>query len=277
MEQRRPVVGLPARTHPATDPAARHRIVTVHGFTQTGRSWDPLLPLLRRYGEVVTVDAPGHGDASDLDLGHGEAADALLATGGKAVYVGYSMGGRLCLRLAVDHVDAVEALVLVSATAGIADPEARRQRQDDDDDLAARIETIGVDAFLTEWLARPLFARLPAARAGTEDRRRNTTAGLASSLRRCGTGAQEPLWDRLEVLRAHAVPTLVVTGAADPRFVEIGDRLVDAIGPTAEHVTVADAGHVVHLERPDAWSAVVGPWLDRLADQPPSAAISSGE
>lgn len=278
MEQRRPTAGLPSRTHPATDPnAADHRIVAVHGFTQTGRSWDPLLPALRRLGDVVTVDAPGHGDASTIDFDQAAAADALLATGGRAVYIGYSMGGRLCLRLAVDHVDAVDALVLVSATAGIADPAERAARRQDDDRLAARIEEIGVEAFLDEWLAKPLFARLPPERAGTEDRRRNTPGGLASSLRRCGTGAQDPLWDRLHVLRARAVPVLVVTGEADTRFVEIGERLVDAIGPSARHVTVADAGHVVHLEQPDTWTDVVGAWLERRRAQPPSAAISSAE
>jgi len=273
----RPIV-LPSRIHPATVPASDgRRLVAVHGFTQTARSWDPLLPALRRHGTVVTVDAPGHGDAAGLDLDHRAAADALAATGGRAIYLGYSMGGRLCLRLAVDHADVLDGLVLISTTAGIDDEAARAERRDDDDRLAARIEAIGVDAFLDEWLAKPLFARLPRELAGTDDRRRNTAAGLASSLRQCGTGAQEPLWDRLAVLRERALPVLVVTGSADGRFVEIGDRLVDAIGPSARHVTVANAGHVVHLPRPDVWSEVVGSWLEGLDPQPPSAAISAAE
>ena len=56
---------------------------------------------------------------------------------GEAVYVGYSMGGRLCLELAVQRPDLVEALVLVSTSPGIADDAERAARLAADRDLAA--------------------------------------------------------------------------------------------------------------------------------------------
>ena len=62
--------------------------------------------------EVVTVDAPGHGGSSTLRLDLPAGAEALGRTGGSATYIGYSMGGRLALHLAVARPDLVERLVL---------------------------------------------------------------------------------------------------------------------------------------------------------------------
>ena len=58
--------------------------------------------------------------------------------------------------------------------------------------LAERIEQEGTEPFLASWLSQPLFATLPPERAGLEERLANTPAGLASSLRLSGAGAQEP-------------------------------------------------------------------------------------
>jgi 2-succinyl-6-hydroxy-2,4-cyclohexadiene-1-carboxylate synthase len=153
----------------------------------------------------------------------------------------------------------VRRLVLVSGTAGIADPVERAARRRADDDLAATIEEIGVDAFLERWLAQPLFASLPADARQLADRQRNTAAGLASSLRLAGTGAQEPLWDRLGDL---PMPALIVVGERDAKFVAVAERLGALIG-RAEVVVVASAGHTVHLERPDAFVEVLTTWLRR--------------
>ena len=62
-----------------------------------------------------------------------------------------------------------------------------------------------------------------------------------------GTGSQEPLWDRLGEL---GMPLLVMAGERDLRFVEIGRRLVAAVGDAARLAVVPGAGHAAHLERP---------------------------
>jgi 2-succinyl-6-hydroxy-2,4-cyclohexadiene-1-carboxylate synthase len=233
------------------------RVVLVHGFTQTARSWDDLIPELSHDFEVVAVDAPGHGRASDVHADLVDGAARLAAAGGRATYVGYSMGGRLCLHAALDFPDAVHGLVLISATGGIDDVGEREARRAADEALADRIESIGVAAFVDEWLAQPLFASLPPAAQGRAERLHNTAAGLASSLRLAGTGTQAPLWDRLTDLR---IPTLVVAGALDGKFVALGERLAATI-PGADLAVVDGAGHTVHLERPDAFLALVLPWL----------------
>jgi 2-succinyl-6-hydroxy-2,4-cyclohexadiene-1-carboxylate synthase len=237
------------------------RLVLVHGFTQTRRSWDPLLPALAGH-DVVALDAPGHGRAGDVELDLVEGGAWLAAAGGRATYVGYSMGGRLCLHAALADPDAVRGLVLISATGGLDDAGERDARRAADDALADRIERIGVAAFLDEWLAQPLFAGLDVAAQGRAERLDNTTRGLASSLRRAGTGTQLPLWDQLHTLD---IPVLVVAGALDAKFVALGERLATAL-PRAEIAIVEGAGHTVQLERRDRFLDVLLPWLDRHDD-----------
>ena len=236
------------------------RVVLVHGFTQTRRCWGPVATDLATDHEVVRVDAPGHGRSAAPATAMEEGAERLAAAGGRATYLGYSMGGRLCLHLALAHPELMRALVLIGATAGMDDTRERARRAAADEELAARLESDGVDAFLRAWLSQPLLAGLDEQARCLDARRENTAAGLAASLRRAGTGAQEPLWDRLDAL---AMPVLVVAGERDERFRAIGRRLADSIGANATLAVVPGAGHAAHLEAPPAFLAVLRPWLAR--------------
>jgi 2-succinyl-6-hydroxy-2,4-cyclohexadiene-1-carboxylate synthase len=233
------------------------RLVLVHGFTQTGASWGPIARRLAAVGhEVMTPDLPGHGARSKVRATLPETAGLLAEECGPACYIGYSLGGRVCLQLAKQHPEVVERLVVLSATAGIDDPDERAKRRAADNRLADELESSGdVAAFLERWLAGPLFASLPREAAGMEARLNNTADGLASSLRLAGTGAQEPLWDRLGSL---PMPVLVVAGELDEKFGALGKRLVAAIGAYARLELIAGAGHAAHLERPDAFVDVIG-------------------
>jgi 2-succinyl-6-hydroxy-2,4-cyclohexadiene-1-carboxylate synthase len=250
----------------ASSPAQprRGRLVLVHGFTQTRSSWSTIARQLSDIGyEVVTTDAPGHGDAADLHVDLPAGATLLGNAGGRATYIGYSMGGRLALHLAVARPDLVERLVLISSTAGIDGAADRAIRRAEDDGRATEIERWGVAAFLEKWLALPLFANLPPEAAHVAARRENTAAGLASSLRLAGTGAQESLWSRLPSL---PMPVLVVAGALDEKFTAIAKRMA-ALIPDATLEVVAGAGHVVHLEQPDGFVRTLHWWLDASKDR----------
>lgn len=237
------------------------RLVFVHGFTQTGRSWEPVAAAFTADHEVVLVDAPGHGGSSSIRADVPASARLLGDVGGRATYVGYSMGGRVCLNLAVERPELVERLVLIGATAGVVDPAERAARVAADEELAVSIERDGLDAFLERWLANPLFAGLTPEAAGLAERRRSSPAGLASSLRLAGTGTMEPLWDRLAAIR---VPVLVLAGEQDTKFRALGERLVRAIGPNAAFRLVPGCGHAAHLEQPGAVIDLLRPFLSGL-------------
>ena len=153
-----------------------------HGFTQTLASWAPLAGRLRRRWQLVRVDLPGHGGSGALRADLPAAAALLGEAGGPAAYAGYSMGGRVCLRLALDRPDLVRALVLIGASPGIEDAADRAARRAADEALARDLERDGVAAFLDRWLAGPLFATLPAGRAGRAERLGNSAAGLAAAI-----------------------------------------------------------------------------------------------
>jgi 2-succinyl-6-hydroxy-2,4-cyclohexadiene-1-carboxylate synthase len=236
------------------------RLVLAHGFTQTARSWDTTIRALARQHDaanLVAVDLPGHGDASAVEADLWASARHLVDRGGTGVYVGYSMGGRVVLHAALAYPESIRGLVLIGATAGIDDESDRVTRRRSDEKLAHHLSDVGVERFIDEWLANPLFAGLTPDTAQRRDRCRNTAEGLASSLRLSGTGTQEPLWSRLSEID---VPALVLAGEHDHKFAELGRRLADGL-PQATFEVVADAGHSVHLEQPQATSRTIAGWL----------------
>ena len=166
------------------------------------------------------------------------------------------------LHAALAEPASVQRLILVGATAGIADDDARAARRAADEALADRLEGVGVAAFLEDWLAQPMFAGLPREAADIENRLTNTADGLAAALRLLGTGTQAPLDDRLNEL---TMPVLLVVGARDAKFRDEAERLKRGIRH-AEIAEIAGAGHACHLEQPDAFCEVVEGWL--TATQP---------
>ena len=237
------------------------RLILVHGFTQTAASWDAIEYRLTALGhDVVALDAPGHGAHHDTHVGLWKGADLLAAEGGRGTWVGYSMGGRLSLHVALAHPDNVERLVLIGATPGLEGADERIERQASDELLAEELERDGLDAFLSRWLSQPLFATLPEDSAGLDARRRNTVAGLAAALRLMGTGAQDPLWERLHDIKC---PVMLVTGSLDTKFTDIAQRMESQL-PDAHIAALNGCGHAAHLEAPDAFVGV----LDAFVNEP---------
>jgi 2-succinyl-6-hydroxy-2,4-cyclohexadiene-1-carboxylate synthase len=247
------------RLHAAVDgDDAGQRVVLVHGFTQTAASMAPLAARLRDRGrgrfQVVRPDLPGHGGSGAVRVPMGEAARLLGEAGGGAAYLGYSLGGRVCLRLAVEQPELVRALILIGASPGLERERERAERRAADERLAVELERGGVAPFLDRWLAGPLFATLPAAAAQYEERLANSADGLAAALRLLGTGTQPPLWHRLAEL---PMPVLLLAGALDGKFSALATRMAATIGSNARVELVAGAGHAAHLERPAEIAALV--------------------
>ena len=233
------------------------RAVLVPGFTQTATTWNPVVAALRASGvDAIALDVPPALDFVST-------AAALGTAGGRGAYVGYSMGGRLCLRLALDHPELVDALALVSASPGIADPIERDTRRASDEALARDVEDRGVEPFLRDWLAQPMFATLGESSAQIRERAgAQTAADLAAALRRLGTGTQEPLWSRLAELQ---MPVALVTGRADTKFERINDEMEAACTGVASLERVhLDAGHALPLEQPEALASFLVGWLAAL-------------
>lgn len=247
---------------PAKVAGTGRRITFLHGFTQTGRSWTQIAERVAGFGfEVAVVDLPGHGDAGALRTDLRRTADLLASTTGQGTYVGYSMGGRMALHLALAYPHVVDRLALLGANPGITDDDERVARRASDEALAARIVEIGLESFLAEWKDQPIFAGWTPGPDDLADRLRNTAAGLASSLELCGTGAQLPLWDRLVELN---MPVLAMAGELDRKFVPIAERIAASV-PVGAFAVVHDAGHAAHLQHPSQFAARLEIWLRATA------------
>lgn len=234
------------------------RIVFVHGFTQTGASWRTIAEHFVRQGyEALLVDLPGHGGSEHVRADLRRTADLVATVGERATYVGYSLGGRVCLHLALMYPHLVERLALMGAHPGLDSESERSARRDADDRAAERIRTLGVPSFVREWVAQPLFGRLVATADDLADRERNTVEGLVSSLQLAGTGTQLSLWPRLREL---TMDVLAMAGADDAKFAPIAAQIATAV-PRGRCELVPDASHAAHLERPGYVEALLDDFM----------------
>ena len=245
-------------------------LLLLHGFTGSAAAWQPFAAAWPGF-RTIAVDLIGHG-ASDAPADEERytmarcVADviALLdALGiGRIAVLGYSMGGRVALHLALAVPDRITALVLEGASPGIEDADERRARVASDRALADDIERDGVDAFVDRWQALPPFAtqaRLPDAvrRRLRAQRVNNSAGGLANSLRGMGAATTEPLLARLHEL---PMPVLLVAGEHDAKYRALALAMRDRM-PDARVRIVPDAGHTVHLEQPAAFAPLVKEFL----------------
>jgi 2-succinyl-6-hydroxy-2,4-cyclohexadiene-1-carboxylate synthase len=236
---------------------APETIVLLHGFTQTSASWGPTIAALGERYRALAPDIRGHGAAAGARPVSFDAvqADVLALAPHQFALGGYSMGGRIALSLALAAPERVSRLALVGASPGLADADERRARRAADKALADRVEGEGIKAFASHWSSLPLFAGQPlgVAAAAHAARLAQSPAGLAAALRGLGTGAMEPLWERLPQL---ALPVALIVGERDAKFRTIAEQMAAALPDAALHV-VPGVGHAVQLEAPEAVAALL--------------------
>lgn len=244
-------------------------VLWLHGFTGSHETFLPYIEQLTGFTHVL-VDLPGHGKsvdgwtparmrvqqvASDLivlmrQLGH----ERFTA-------IGYSMGGRLALALAVLAPLQVERLVLESASPGLETWQQRAQRRQVDESRAKQLLHDGLAAFLAEWERLPLFASQADAkpeyvRQQGQIRKSQSATGLCMSLLGHGTGVQPSYWAYLT--RLHQ-PVYLLTGERDAKFTATAKRMLRYL-PHGEQWTSRTAGHTVHIEDPETFGA----WIRRI-------------
>ncbi len=259
-----------------TDSGQGLPLLLLHGFTGSGETWSPFAGAWAAYRRIA-VDHLGHGRSSvpadPARYALDRAADDLAAlldhrNVPAAAVLGYSMGGRLALRFALAYPARVAALILVSASPGLAGETARRARIAADAALAGRIEREGVPAFIDYWERLPLFATQTALPPSVRDRQRaqrlrHSAVGLANSLRGAGAGQDPPALEALSALR---MPVLLIVGEEDPRYCALAAAMQARL-PRSALVRVPGAGHAVHLEAPNAFAEAVARFLATLPGQ----------
>lgn len=246
-------------------------IVFLHGFTGSTETWESFQLVFAERYRTIAVDLPGHGGSSDpddplrysLDRVANDLAKVLDELGVERIaLIGYSMGGRAAIRFALSHAPRVAALILESTSPGIADPGLREDRRAADEALADDIEQHGIEAFVDRWETLSLWETQRDLPAETQARLRaqrlaNRPRGLANSLRGAGAANDVPTQHLLQELR---VPSLILAGARDDRYVELGNMLGASL-PNSTMVIIPEAGHAAHLEQPRAFADAIARFL----------------
>jgi len=237
-------------------------VTVLHGFTLGGASWYELAKLMPDDVVFLSPDMRGHGPEPVTPCTMDDCAADLVDLWDhigveRSHVVGYSMGGRLALHVAVRLPERTRSLLTIGAHAGL-EGEVRMARRAADGALADRIESEGVEAFVRYWEALPMFegvARRQPRLAAELHRLRltNTSAGLAASLRGMGAAAMEPLWDELDTID---IPCTFVAGAEDTAFVDHARRLAAQV-TTSRTEVVAESGHSVPFEQPATMAGVL--------------------
>ncbi len=259
--------------------AKRVKFVLLHGFSGSPESFHELRrSLTHALGPefAITLEAPaliGHAnEASTLPISTGgfEAeVQRLLATLPEGVndgmndpihLVGYSLGGRLALGMALTAPSRFRSLTLISAHPGLDSNAAREERRQSDEVWANLLETQGIGPFVEAWQTQALFQtqREVNAEALAEQRRirlRHDPLALAAALRQLSLSRMSNYAEHLSEFR---LPVDWITGEHDLKFTAIAQSMLKRL-PHAQHHTAPAVGHNVVLEAPD--------WLGRLLSE----------
>lgn len=224
------------------------------------RLWDKVLSLLPPH-RAIRFDKRGHGlsDRSGpyvmADLAEDAAALIEAEARGPVLMVGLSIGGCVAQTLALRRPDLVRAVVLSNTAAKMGAAEGWR----------ARIEAIRkgglesiADSVMERWFA-PAFRATPELALWRNLLTRTDLEGYAAA---CEALAAFDLTAEIPALRQ---PCLVIAGSEDgaspPDLVAATARLI----PGAQFHVIPGAGHLPCVETPEAWAAIVAPFLTEHA------------
>jgi 2-succinyl-6-hydroxy-2,4-cyclohexadiene-1-carboxylate synthase len=242
-------------------------VLLLHGFMGSSRDWGAVAQALGDEYLCVMPDLPGHGKSVRVDENQYEMsaiASQLLQNISPASFhvLGYSMGARLALYLALRHPERIKSATIISGSAGPSDDSERVARQKSDALLASQLQTQPLPGFMQDWYNQPLWASLkesPEFAALFVDRLDNDPEGLAKSLRLMGLGAQPSLWP---VLEGCQVPTHFICGERDEKFTDLAKRMAK-LCPGSVLTVVKGCGHNVVHEAPGVLVECVRKWLSK--------------
>lgn len=239
-------------------------VLCLHGFLGAPSDWENLGRALNGRYSVRACALPGHGSPLVRDFVDAVRAVQRVVRSLPAPphLIGYSMGGRIALAAALDLSLPLASLTVISASPGLRTGAERAERMRLDERLADALERRGLENFVRDWYDQPLFASLRRRPALLRELLSRRAAGSASdraaALRALSVAHQPSLWGELPALIPRA---LFVAGAADAKYRE---ALAWAAGlsPRARLLTVPDAGHMPHLERPEFVHAAIREFLE---------------
>jgi pimeloyl-ACP methyl ester carboxylesterase len=235
-------------------------LVLIHGAGDNLNMWYHQVPVFSKSYCVITYDIRGSGKTESpkgeysVPLFSEDAYELIRAIKVKQAYfLGYSMGGRIALELAINHPELVEALILANSSVGLAPlpPETlERMRATlellDKGDMRKVAERMTVGAFSSNFKSKnpTEFKRYMRVKL------RNKIDGIAPLMRSLGAPTVAPDLSKVKC------PVLIIVGEHDLYMgVEQGKREHEAIA--SSKLVILPTGHAAAVELPEKFNSTV--------------------
>ncbi len=233
-------------------------VVLIHGFGLNRAMWQWMLPALTPHFSVLTYDLLGHGESApphgtpDLAMFSRQLLGLMDRCGiERAAVVGFSLGGMIARRVALDHPDRLSALAILNSPhdRSPAEREAvrKRVRQTEKRGPAANVEPA-----LERWFTSAFRAEAPDTVALVRAWIMRNDSALYPQLYRVLAEGDAELVQGLERIPC---PTLVMTGEDDPGNTPAMARAMAGLIPGARLVILPGLRHMALAEAPDAVNA----------------------
>jgi pimeloyl-ACP methyl ester carboxylesterase len=241
-------------------------LTLIHGAGDNLHMWYEQVPVLSQRFRVLTYDIRGFGET---EYPEGDVGLPLLAQDlyqllqvlavDRAFVLGYSMGGRIGLQLAIDHPETVKALILANSGVGVAPPapEAVERRKR----LVAMLERGAAEAVAEQMTAASFspglkerdpakFERYKAVKLRNDPQRFARVWGAAAT--------SSPL-----DLSRLSCPVLVIAGEQDS-FMLLGAARATHTAIANSQMEILPTGHAAAIEAPEEFNRIVLEFLAGL-------------
>ncbi len=241
-------------------------IIFLHGFMGNTHEFDEVISILADEFYCLKVDLPGHGKTqvfgNDQCYQMSNTANAVIQLLDKLLnqlnisqcfLIGYSMGGRLALYLALHFPQYFAKVILESASPGLTTETEQFARIKGDTQIARKLSRSitreDFILFLDNWYRQPIFGDIKNHTQFAkmiEQRLQNDPKLLIKSLKMMGTGVQPSLWSKLG---KNKIPLLLLVGELDPKFMEINTKIQQK-AKYSQLKIVRNTAHNIHFAKP---------------------------
>jgi 3-oxoadipate enol-lactonase len=230
-------------------------IVFAHPVLFDSTVFDPLVSGLKNDYHIILLDIHGHGESGyrsllTLDELTADYRQLLLASNlSKAIWVGYSIGGMLGMRLAIQHPEMIESLVLMAATARLDSPQIREQTWWLWQMFCAGHRAHVVDAALRFFFSPSTFSNQPQVVSAYREKIVNYSQAQVKGMYEVARAVLDRA-DISDQLSAITVPTLLIAGKDDLAPTPAEMESIASNIPNAQFAVVDEASHLLAVENP---------------------------
>ncbi|HEY8761803.1 MAG TPA: alpha/beta fold hydrolase [Candidatus Dormibacteraeota bacterium] len=240
-------------------------LVLIHGLADDHRLWRKAVPDLALRHRVILYDVRGHGQSTvgdadgTLDQLGADLARLMEAIGlERATVAGFSLGGTIAMRLAIDHPEKVDVLFAVATSSRVSTAAAQwyaERAAMGNSELRTTIDRDTVDAYHIS--PGELEEGLAIRRQSTQDPAgyRNAAQAMAG----LKTSALDP---ELVKIRAR---TLIVCADLDQHCPPRAGEIIAAGIPDSTMEIILGSGHMLPAEKPQELAALVIGFLREAA------------